>query len=294
MTSRVAAKRGQPNNPAQNEMTTIHSNRLTLYLAEASSNRRRCLAPYLTAGFPDLDVTAGLIRRFDQSGCGVIEIGFPFSDSIADGPTIQESFNLALAGGLRVENILDMVRAVRGDVDAALLAMVSMSIVQRFGVDAFARRLANCGFDGWIVPDAPLEEHEELSNAANRCGLCNVLMIAPTTPEDRIAAIASAATGFVYLIAARGITGQRDAIADDLRDNVARVRACTDTPILVGFGIATPDHVREVCEIADGAIVGSAIVGRIREAHSQEPDRSAIVESVGAYVDTLAAATRPE
>lgn len=275
-------------------MTTVHSNRLTQNLADALSDGRRCLAPYLTAGFPDLAATAELIRRFDRSGCGVIEIGFPFSDSIADGPTIQESFNQALGRGLRVENILDMVRSVRSDVDAALMAMVSMSIVQRFGITAFAQRLAECGFDGWIVPDAPLEEQGELSAAAKHFGLCNVLMVAPTTPPDRIARVASAATGFVYLVAARGITGQRDAVAEDLNDNAARVRACTDTPILAGFGISTPQHVREVCRVADGAIVGSAIVGRINEAHAKGLDQNELVESVGAYVDTLAAATNPE
>ena len=273
-------------------MSATRSNRITQRLIEARQPGRVRLAPYLTAGFPDLEATLALVRRFDESGCPVIEIGFPFSDSIADGPTIQESFHRVLATGWKVDPLLGALRDVRSQTKAGLVAMVSMSIVARFGVEAFARRLADCGFDGWIVPDAPLEEQDIVGQAAAGCGLCNVLMVAPTTPQARLGGVGSVSTGFVYLIAARGITGERSQLADDLRDNVGRVRACTETPVLAGFGIHTPAQVRAVCAVADGAIVGSAVVRRVRQCISRGDSLEQLVVQVGGYVDELAVASK--
>lgn len=243
--------------------------------------------PYITAGYPDLETTIGMLRRLEQAGCPAVEVGFPFSDSIADGPVIQDSFYRALEGGFRVNDLFDAIAEVRSKLSMGLLAMVSMSIVRRFGVDVFARRAASSGFDGLIVPDVPVDECDGLAKMADSHGLCNVLMSAPTSSDERRRQISEKSTGFVYLIAAKGITGERDRVADDLAENVRQMHAITQTPLIVGFGITTADQVREVCRVADGAIVGSAIVRRITGCLNEHQSRDEIVNGVGDFVDEL-------
>jgi tryptophan synthase alpha chain len=262
-------------------------NRLAQRFDEARGRGRRCLLPYVTAGYPNLTVTTGLLRRFDELGCPAVEVGFPFSDSIADGPVIQDSFYRALAAGFRVDELFQRVRDLRAAVSAGLLAMVSMSIVQRIGLDDFVRRAGEVGFDGLIVPDVPVDESDGLADAAQRHRLCNVLMAAPTSSPQRRQAVGQRATGFVYLIAARGITGERQTLADDLVASIQAMRAVSRVPVVVGFGISTPLQVREVCRHADGVIVGSAIIRRITAAIGQERDDSGIVDDLGQYVADL-------
>ena len=247
--------------------------------------------PYITAGYPDLETTAKLLRRLDTAGCQAIEVGFPFSDSIADGPVIQDSFHRALKAGLRVDELFAAVAAVRDQLSAGLLAMVSMSIVQRLGMKAFAERAADCGFDGLIVPDVPVDECGALAQIAESCGLCNVLMSAPTSSDQRRRRIAELSTGFIYLIAAKGITGERDRLAGGLAEDVKGVRAMTKMPLIVGFGINTPAQVREVCRVADGVIVGSAIIRRITTGIDEQRTADEIVDAIGSYVDELITGT---
>ncbi len=265
----------------------MNRNRLVNRLEEARNQRRKCLMPYVTAGYPDLNTTVGLLERIDRCGCQAIEIGFPFSDSIADGPVIQDSFNKALACGFKVNDLFDAIASVRQSLSAALLAMVSMSIVWRLGVEAFAKRAADVGFDGLIVPDVPVDECDSLARVAAGAGLCNVLMTAPTSSPARLERIATQSTGFVYLIAARGITGERSAIADDLLANVQRVKALAHTPVIAGFGISNADQVRQICAAADGVIVGSAIIRRIGTAVDSGQRNGALIDSVGDYVQEL-------
>ena len=250
------------------------------------------LLPYLTGGYPDLEATTEWIRRFDACGVAAVEIGFPYSDSIADGPVIQDSFNRALAGGLKIDRLFETVAAVRPQVETALIAMVSFSIVCRRGVQVFVRRAGACGFDGLIVPDLPHEEADEVGAAAADQGLDHVMLVAATTPPQRAAEIARRSTGFIYQVAVRGATGERDKVPDDLRARVRHLRSATDTPVCVGFGISTAVHVRQVCQVADGAIVGSAIIRRITEAVDAGTPRAAIVETVARFVDELAAGVR--
>ena len=266
-------------------------NRLTRRLEQARSQGRKCLLPYVTAGYPDLETTTQLLRRLDDAGCQAIEIGVPFSDSIADGPVIQESFYRALDGGFKVDELFSAVAEVREQLSAALLIMVSMSIVRRRGVETFAKRAAASGFDGLIVPDVPADECSSLARQAQSCGLCNVLMAAPTSSDERRRRIAELSTGFVYLIAARGITGERRDLSADLANNVRRVRSLTALPLMVGFGISTAEHVRAVCREADGAIVGSAIIRRIADCLNEKKSRQEIIDVVGHYVDELITGT---
>jgi len=246
-----------------------------------------CLIPYITAGDPNLAVTQALLQRLDQAGAPIIEVGIPYSDSIADGPVIQASFHRALERGIRIDALLSAIRETRQAIRAALVAMVSVSLVRKMGFDPFAAAARDAGFDGWIVPDVPIEEADALHDAGQSNGLCTIMMAAPTTPTDRRREIARRATGFVYLVGARGITGERSDLAAGLADSVAEMKRASALPVMVGFGISTPQQVRQVCRVADGAIVGSAIVRRACDAIDGGAGDDAIVEGVGRFVDQL-------
>lgn len=247
--------------------------------------------PYLTGAYPDIEVTCRLIRSFDGLGAGAIEIGFPFSDSIADGPVIQDSFHRALLGGCRVEELFEAVGRLRDQVEVPLIAMVSFSIVDRIGMQRFIERAAEAGFDGLITPDVPVEEAQPIADAAGAAGLKNIMLVATSTTTQRCRQVAALCTGFVYQVAVAGITGERDCLAGDLADQVGRLRKVTDLPICVGFGIGSPNQVRQVAALADGVIVGSAIVRRITEAIDAGRSHDQIVDSVSAFVGELIAAT---
>jgi tryptophan synthase alpha chain len=199
-------------------------------------------------------------------------VGIPFSDPIADGPVIAASMHDAIKDGASPAGVLEEVASVRASLSAGLVAMVSASIVHRMGGAAgFAKRAAQAGFDGLIVPDLPLEESAPLIDAAGATGLTLSLMIAPTTPLKRAQDIAKGCTGFVYLLARTGITGENSEVPD-LSGRIEKLRSNTPLPIAVGFGISSPAHVRTVVRHADAAIVGSALVRRISEAHGRNDD----------------------
>lgn len=221
--------------------------------------------PFVTGGFPSLDSTRALLPRLAQAGAAAIEVGIPFSDPIADGPVIAESMHEALVAGCTPAGVFDAVRDVRTQVTCPVVAMVSVSIVDRIGPERFARDAAAAGFDGLIVPDIDLEDAPALRAACDAAGLALTLLVSPTSGDERIARITALCSGFVYALARLGITGER-AEAPDVRPIVERIRRHTDLPIAAGFGISTPEHVQAVAAHADGAIVGSAIVRRMREA----------------------------
>lgn len=248
------------------------------------------LLPYLTAGFPDVDTTGALIRRADALGVAALEIGFPFSDSIADGPVIQQSFHRALQSGFRVAHALNLVKKIRADISCALIAMLSYSIVQRAGAARFLDRLADAGYDGIIVPDVPGDEAADLTRYATDAQLSYIGLVAPTTSGERAGEIARRSTGFVYRMAVAGTTGERQGLPVDLAADVARLRQTGGKPVCVGFGISTPEHVREVCGFADGAIVGSALVRRLQESVENGRNPATAVDQAGSYLALLATA----
>ncbi len=269
-------------------MTAINDNRLVKTFAELRSASKRTLLPFLTAGYPDMAATAALLVDLESRGCRICEIGVPFSDPIADGPTIQASYTEALAAQVTSEKVFDMVGAYRaGGGQMALVAMVSYSIVFRHGLERYLRGLCGAGFDGTIVPDLPLDEAADVKALAASMGLCNTLLIAPTTPPERRLEIAAQSSGFVYYISVAGITGERSALPAETISAVAELRRHTERPVCVGFGISTPEMVRTVCEVADGAIVGSAIVRRITEAKARP--REELARQVGKFVGELLA-----
>jgi tryptophan synthase alpha chain len=245
------------------------------------------LWPFLAAGDPDLQTTEELLMRLADAPIRGVELGFPFSDPVADGPVIQAAFNRALEAGIRVAQIFEMVARIRKRFPHPLLAMVSASIVYR--VDEFVSRAAKAGFDGLIVPDLSLEEAPSLAESVRACGMHLSMLIAPTTPADRRQKIAEVASGFLYYVSVQGITGQRNRLSESLGSQVRQTKTETSLPVLVGFGISRPEHVREVCSIADGAIVGSAIVQQISQLASQKVSRSAIVDSATKFIESLVA-----
>ena len=269
-------------------MTDLADNRLVQAFAELRSAGAKTLAPFLTAGYPDLAATAAMLADWESRGVRVVELGFPFSDPIADGPVIQASYTEALAAGITVDGIFEMVRGYRAAGDKlALIAMVSYSLVYRRGVAKFLDDAKSAGLDAVLVPDLPLDEATGLEALAAERGLANVMLIAPTTPPERRDEIARHSRGFIYYVSVSGITGERTSLPPATIDAVAELRTHTDTPIAVGFGISNAETVAVVCGVADAAIVGSAIVHRITD-NKHLPPRQ-LVETIGAFVSELLA-----
>lgn len=269
----------------------LSKNRLVEMFAAHRRDGRKALLPFLTAGYPDVAVTEALLGELERRGCEVCELGVPFSDPIADGPTIQASYTEALNNGVTSEKIFQAVRRFRqAGGSMALLAMVSYSIVYRHGVEAFLDRCLEAGFDGTILPDLSLEEAARVESAATQRGLCNVMLVSPTSSPDRRRRIAEHSRGFVYFMSVAGITGERDRLPEQTIAGVRALREHVDVPICVGFGISSAEMVRTVCGVADGAIVGSAIVRRIRDLKSGPLD--AMQTEVGQFVEGLLAGTR--
>lgn len=259
--------------------------RIDHIFASLRSRGRGGIMPFVVGGRPRADLLGAILRSLHAAGASIVEVGLPFSDPIADGPTIAQAMHKALLDGVTPRGIMTQVADARASLEAdasrddpglGLVAMVSYSIVYRLGGPAcFAHGASASGFDGLIVPDCPHDEAGELSHACADAGLTLSHLIAPTTPPERAATLARASTGFVYLLARAGVTGERgDAPA--IADRVALVRSATDTPIACGFGIARPEHVRAVLEHADAAIIGSALVGRLEDgAADGAPSRAA-------------------
>ncbi|MBK7404659.1 MAG: tryptophan synthase subunit alpha [Phycisphaerales bacterium] len=272
-------------------------NRIVATFEQARARGERLLMPFVCAGHPAPDSTPDLLRALQDEGAAIVEIGIPFSDPIADGPVIASAMHDALLAGVTPESVFRQVEAVRPHLSIGLVAMVSVSLVFRCGgPQGFAKRAAAAGFDGVIYPDAPLEESAALLAAARDEGLTGTLLIAPTTPPERAQAIAEACSGFVYLLARTGITGERGE-APNVERRVAALRRVTDLPIACGFGISSADHIRAVVAHADAAIVGSALVRRMDLAREQgqEPVRAgaAFVRELVEAARSITPATAP-
>ena len=237
---------------------------------EVALRRRReqggkSLVPYLTGGLGDW--TTILLAAAD-AGADAIEVGIPFSDPVMDGPVIQQANDLALAAGATPPGILDALSGL--DAGVPLAVMTYANLVYRFGWERFASRCAAVGVSGAILPDIPLEEVGTWAAAADAAGVATVLLAAPTTPDGRLSAICERGRGFLYAVGLLGITGERDSLAASAKVIAARAKQVTDLPVLVGVGIGTPRQAVEVCEVADGVVVGSAFVRRMVETGSPE------------------------
>jgi tryptophan synthase alpha chain len=229
--------------------------------ARAKEQNRAAFLPYFPVGYPTVDESLDVITQLAEAGVDGFEIGVPFSDPLADGPTIQAATQVALENGVTLRKCLDAVRALRGrGVEQPMLLMSYLNPLLAYGVNAFVRDAKAAGAQGLIVPDLPPEEAGLFSDACSREGLAMVFFLAPTSDERRIALVNQAATGFIYVVALTGVTGARTELPADLKAFIDRVRAHSDKPLVLGFGISTPEQARSMNGLVDGFIVGSALV----------------------------------
>src|ERR1043166_202396 len=225
---------------------------------------RKAFIPFVTAGDPDLGTTTRLVSELARRGASLIEIGFPYSDPIADGSVIQASYTRALNGGVKIDDIFAAAKTWSA-ANVPLVAMVSYSLVHHRDPERFIAQAKAAGFSGAIVPDLPVDEAEELAKLAASAAFKLILLVTPTTPRQRAKRIAQLSTGFLYCVSVVGITGERAVLPADLTDQLRWLRTQTDLPLCVGFGISKPEHVRALRDFADGIIVGSALVRRLEE-----------------------------
>jgi tryptophan synthase alpha chain len=263
-------------------------NRIDRVFAEAREAGRKVFVPFLVAGDPDLETTLRVARAIhaeaERAGVPIVlELGIPYSDPLADGPTIQSAYTRALDRGIRVSEILDAVRTLRREADFPIVAMVAYAIVFRRGVDAFFAEAQQAGFDGVVVPDLPVEESAAAHEWADRRDFKMIALAAPTTRDDRIDRIASTSTGFLYYISVTGITGERKSLPADLVQRVGRIAGRAKVPVAIGFGVSEPEQVAMLSQVADGVIVGSALVRRVATG-----DVDSVAEYVRALIEPLA------
>jgi tryptophan synthase alpha chain len=265
------------------------ASRLEATFAALRARRERALVAYFTAGDPSLAMTRRLVVEAARRGADVIELGIPFSDPLADGPVIQRATQRALAAGVTLPRVLELVREMRGEVAVPLVFLTYYNPILAFGLKAFCQTAVEAGIDGVIVADLPPEEAAPLRAEAGPAGLDLIHLVAPTSTPERMRRIARASRGFIYMVSLTGVTGERAALAPELSRQLRALRAITTKPVCVGFGISTPLQAAEVGRVADGVIVGSAIV-RLVEEHGAS---AALLPRVGDFIASLKAPLRP-
>jgi tryptophan synthase alpha chain len=270
--------------------------RISTRFAKLRADKQAGLVAYVSAGDPDLATGYEILKGLPKAGADVIELGMPFTDPMADGPSIQLAGQRALKAGMTVDRTFDMVRRFRketGDNDTPILLMGYYNLVYQRGPERFCKEAAEAGVDGFILVDLPPEEADELKPHAAKYGIDTVMLTAPTTDDNRLPAVLKYSAGFVYFVSVLGITGTKSATEDAVRTHVARIRRHTDLPIGVGFGIKTPEQAAAVARHADAAVVGTAIVDRVKmglDANGKpKPD---LVPNLLAFVKSLADGVR--
>jgi len=260
-------------------------NRISQIFSRLRKEGRKALIPYITPEFPVRGATVPVLRAAADAGADMIELGIPFSDPIADGATIQHSSHVALENGVTISAVLSAVKEFRRSSDVPVLLMGYINPILQFGIKKFAGSAKEAGVDGVIVPDLPPEEAGELMGWSRESGLSNVFMIAPTTRDDRIRLIDEASTDFSYCVSLTGVTGARASLESNgsLDAFLARVRKIAKKPFVVGFGLSTREHVEQVWRVADGAVVGSALISRM--ATAQTPEDAA--KAAGEFITSL-------
>lgn len=271
-------------------------NRIDRMFSKLRERKEAALIPFITTGDPDIATTEALILEMDRQDADLIELGLPFSDPLADGPTIQASSQRALRLKINAKDLFGLVKKVRKKTNIPLVLMGYYNPILQYGLSAFAKDAVSSGLDGTIVPDLPLEEAGAWMAVAKPQGLANILLVAPNTPADRVKKIAKATQGFLYYVSVTGITGARARLPAELSQGLNGIRQLTNKPVAVGFGISRPDQVSMLSAVTDGIIVGSAII-KLIEAHTikQGNDLKAgpgLVKKVGKFIGQLKKATK--
>jgi len=245
--------------------------------------------PYICAGDPNIDVTKKLVYALESAGADIVELGVPFSDPIADGPSIQKASERALKNKLSLGQIIDAVSELRGITQIPIVLMTYYNPVFAYGVLDFCKTATEAGVDGVIIPDLPPEEADELFQAASKYGLAVILLVAPTSTEERVKLISEFSSGFVYLVSVTGVTGARQTLSESIQPMLNNLRKYTDKPIGVGFGVSTPEQAQTIAKMADAVIVGSAIINVI-ESYLEDEDK--LIEEVQKFVSHLVEAVK--
>ncbi|MDK2986314.1 MAG: tryptophan synthase alpha chain [Clostridia bacterium] len=261
-------------------------NRIDAVFNDLRKSQGKAVIPYVTCGYPSLDFTKELISVLAEAGADLIEIGVPYSDPVADGPTIQKASARALTAGITLDKIFRLVEEVRGKCQVPLIMMTYYNPIYVTGVENFIKKAAAAGVDGLIIPDLPVEEAGHLSEVAERSGLRTIFLVAPTSTSERIEKIAGISRGFIYCVSVTGVTGARKEVSEGLEDFLKRIRLSTELPLAVGFGISGPETARQAAEYADGVIVGSALIQKIEENVAGE-DYSKALQEAAAFIKEL-------
>lgn len=255
---------------------------------EAKRCKRAAFVPYITAGDPNLESTVGLVRALAHAGADVIELGVPFSDPMADGPTNQRAAERALESGTTLSGVLATVEVIRKDLEIPIVLFTYANPVLRFGLEAFAEDASTAGIDGVLFTDVPAEEMATFETVLSQSGLDLVMLVTPTSDKSRMKAAARYGGGFLYLVSRTGVTGAKEDLAAELQTNVRLARSASRLPVAVGFGISTPEQVARVATMADGVVVGSAIVSRIGALGECDE----LTDEIESFARTLAEACR--
>lgn len=241
-------------------------NRIEKTFKELKPLNKKAFIPYIMAGDPSVEKTKELVLVLEECGADIIELGVPFTDPLADGPTIQRAAERALKGGVTLKGVLALVKDLRTKTRVPLVLMTYYNPVFKYGEERFVKDAKDAGVDGVIIPDLPPDEAGELIKTAKKAGLATIFLLAPTSTEDRIKKVAAAARGFIYYVSMTGITGAQILLDGSIGKSINNIRRITDKPVAVGFGISTAEQARAISGISDGVIVGSAIVRKIQEA----------------------------
>lgn len=265
-------------------MVVTRLNRIDAIFGQLKEDKRCALMPYLMAGYPDIEASLELLVAVGDAGADLIEFGIPYSDPLADGPTIQAAAEAALGNNVNTSIVFDLVRRARERTETPIVLMTYYNTIYRYGLDRFAHDAFECGADGVITPDLPPEEAGPWKEAASKHSIATVMLVAPTSTDERVMKVTDASQGFVYCVSLTGVTGARTSLPANLTDFIKRVRGITEKPLAVGFGISEPEQAKYISEVADGVIIGSALVNLI----GQSKDK--FVEAATAYISDIRAA----
>ncbi len=260
-------------------------NRIDETFKRLKKEKKKAFMPYITAGDPDIGTTKRIVSALAKAGADVIELGIPFSDPLADGPTIQRAVQRSLKAGCTVRKVLNMVKDLRRSVSTPIVFMTYYNIVFNYGIEHFIKDAKKCGADGIIVPDLPMEESDQMKRFADKEDFYLVLLAAPTTPVERFRKISRVSRGFIYYVSLTGVTGAREQLSKQLKSDVRKIKKVTAKPVCVGFGISRPAQARDIAGVSDGVIVGSAI---IKVLEKSLPDKSRAVARIGSFAKSIA------